>query len=252
MSNKDMKGCVEELPCQLTNEEKIDFSLKLAGLFQQQMEIEEKKKQAVNEFGARLKKVGGEIHYFSNVISSGKESRNVKCTLEYLWAAGKKILTRLDTNEVVSEEIISDFERQQHMDFVERENGKKKGPEGCVDCGAPEGESHSEDCPQFSEGENVEETEQDEPAEAVAPEECQEFGSFLASEEACQDCDRGEECFEATPESSEEVEGSPEEVPSEPYVCKSCGHEFTEAKSIEVDEDTMLDGCPNCESSDWS
>jgi hypothetical protein len=195
---KDSKDIVEELPCQLTGDEVIERSQKLAGLHQQQLEIEDKKKQAVNEFGARLKKVGGEIHYLSNIITSGKEARNVKCRLDYFWAEGKKILVRLDTREVVSEEVISDFERQQHIDFVERENGeaaKKKA-----------GEEWPEEKETVS-----------------APEECQEFGNFLASEEVCQICNRSEKCFAATPEGDGEVEEETAPVEPESKSCVDCG-----------------------------
>lgn len=157
----DSKKCVEELPCQLTEDEMLERSRKLAGLHQQQLEIEDKKKQAMNEFTARLKKVAGDIHYTSNVISSGKEVRNVECRLDYFWNEGKKVMIRLDTGEIVSDEVIPDYERQQHMEFVERENGKtpeekeewpeeETGPEVCNDCGST-GDEHSDDCPTLSE-----------------------------------------------------------------------------------------------------
>jgi hypothetical protein len=184
----DSKKCVEELPCQLTEDEMLDRSRKLAGMHQQQLEIEDKKKQAMNEFTARLKKVSGDIHYTSNVISSGKEARNVECRLDYFWEEGRKVLIRLDTGEAVSDEVIPDYERQQHMDFVERENGKvaeeaankewiepeeaeEAGPEVCNDCGST-GDEHSDDCPTLSE--EVAEEEEPEPVEPEGTEETEE------------------------------------------------------------------------------
>lgn len=170
---KDHKEVVEELPCKLTDEERSDKGVALAGLHQQRLEIEEKKKTAMSDFNARIKKVGGDIHYLSTVVNSGKESRNVKCRMDYDWTTGKKTLIRLDTDEVVREEVISDFERQQHIQFVERENSKAvenaesedwteeesaeeipvedEQPEPCPGCGAPNGDDHGEECPSLTE-----------------------------------------------------------------------------------------------------
>ena len=263
---QDKKDVVEELPCELTGEEMLERSSRLAGLHQQQMEVEDKKKTATNEFNARVKKISGEIHYLSNVISSGKESRNVKCLLDYYWTEGKKILTRLDTGEVVEESIISDFERQQHMDFVKRENekgGKKTEveyngptePDRCFECGSERGTEHAPKCPHIEEAEKDEvpvdsesETEgveevpggaaveseegvgQEESGDEVPKEnldqEC--FGTFEADNESCQGCGEAEKCFDATPEEVGSSDDSPPDEVSE--------EEALEEESIKEDD----------------
>ena len=107
---------------------------------------------------------------------------------------------------------------------------KKPEPvECCVDCGAPEGEEHSADCPSLIEEEVVETPEPegteevegepgqeesgddpDEVKEESAPasddgaEDC--FGTFVDDDPECGNCDRVQECSEATspPEAAEE------------------------------------------------
>lgn len=57
------------------------------------------------------------------LINTGKEFRMVECEWHYDWKAGKKIGRRVDTNEVVSKDTISEEERQ--LDFAPKE-GKTK------------------------------------------------------------------------------------------------------------------------------
>ena len=158
----DSKDCVEELACDLTDRELLDYGAKLSGLHQHQNDVEARKKAAVNDFGAQLKKIAGEISLVSNNVRSKKETRTVECRLDYHWKDGKKILFRLDTGEIVRESIISDFERQQHMEFMKKER--------IVDAGPSEDEtSHKYLCSscgnEFSEPKEVNQEEDMPPAE---------------------------------------------------------------------------------------
>lgn len=291
MSKVDKKNVVEELPCPLTDEETLEMSSKLAGLHQQKLEVEGKKKEAVNDFGVRIKKIDAEVHLLSNNIYSGKETRNVECRMDYDWPAGKKTLVRLDTGEVVREEVISDFERQQHMEFVERENGKaakedwpeeevaeETGPVICGDCGSS-GDEHSDDCPTLSEEmaedaapEGTEESEEepgqeetgDEVPEEVEPEEPTEeeqpepeavedncFGQFDADDETCQGCSQSADCFEETPESKADEVPADEKSDDLPPRHKCAKCEEFFEEPKDNEDEYDTTSCPLCGSSNW-
>ena len=278
---KDSRDCVEELPCDLTDEELLEHSAKCAELYHQRDEVEISKKQAVTDFGLRLKKIDGEIHLLSNNIRSKKETRNVQCTLDYDWPAGKKVLTRLDVGEVVSEEVISDYERQQHMNFVEKKNEEKdeEVPEEIVEETPPESteeteegagqEDSGDDAKKGKGGTAMPEEEGEEKEEDPDPEGdglgC--FATYSAEDDACGKCGQSKECQEATPEDYQEpaadeglpTEGSEEEVvaeekskeePSEKttgYKCLKCEEFFDEPKETEDDETE----CPLCGTRSW-
>ena len=122
-------------------------------------------------------------------------------------------------------EVISDYERQRHLNLIEKENEKrgdaaeaqaseaveKKDPTlfgpnkdveldesiTCPDCGAPEGEDHAEGCPFLTEGAPVEFEEMEHPEE-------------ISSEEAGEAADKIEETLE------EDLAPMPEEETPEP------------------------------------
>jgi hypothetical protein len=264
----DSKPCTEELPCNLSDAEINDKALKLASLHQQKTEVEEKKKTAMDEFKAKLKKIDGDIHYLSNMINSGKESRNVQCRLEYRWAEGKKILIRLDTGEIVSEEVIPDFERQQHVNFVERENEMPAEDELEESPEDDEESEREEDSPIGTEnnaGEPEEEsTEETEPAptQEESGDEVQDdappcFGDYDPRDDACQGCAESQDCeIQANPtKENDETEPQGEPAEEEPakkehkYKCRQCEGFFDEPKDNGDEEDTT--SCPLCQANNW-
>ena len=242
MSNIDSKDCVEELPCDLSDHELLDYAQRLSNLHQQKLDIEARKKAAVTEFGARTKKIEGEISLLSNNISTKKESRNVECRADCHWSKGKRLLIRLDTGELVSESVISEFERQQHMEFMNKErtpsSAEEREEEPAIDV---EADIILEETPEDEKLEPEEEPLAEEAEEPAVEEEV-----FQETEEA--DPELGEESVsKETPEPVKRGRKVTE------YACKACGNMFNDPSEIEAGEDEApVKVCPNCESPNFS
>lgn len=192
------------------------------------------------------------------------------------YSKGEKTLYRTDTGEAVKVETISAIERQRYIEFVEKENKdgeisqavkkaeeKKAGKKGkskdvkkkdtsCPDCGAPEGEEHSEGCPTL-----MPEPEQSEPEEAseVAADDMPEedcFGTFDSNDAECANCDRLQECSKETLSGGETEKPAEEPAVKESaetpfYTCKKCGKGFEEY----IDKGDGVWECPHCKADDW-
>lgn len=247
MTNIDSKDCVEELPCDLCDHELLEYAARLSNLHQQKLDIEAKKKAAVTEFGARTKKIDGEISLLSNNISTKKETRNVECRADYHWPKGKRFLIRLDTGELVSESVISEFERQQHMEFMNKERtpssteeSEEESPAIEVEASIVHEETPEDEKPETEPGTETEEAE----AEVEEP---------VVEEEVFQETDEPDP---ELGEASGPVE-APEPIKSgrkvTEYACKACGNMFNDPRQIDAGEDEPpLEVCPNCESPNFS
>ena len=247
MTNIDSKDCVEELACDLSDHELLDYAARLSNLHQQKLDIEARKKAAVTEFGARTKKIEGEISLLSNNISTKKESRNVECRADYHWSKGKRFLIRLDTGELVSESVISEFERQQHMEFMNKErapsSAEERGEEPAIEV---EAETIHEETPEDEKPETEPVEPEEEPLAEEAEEPAVEEEVFQETEEA--DPELGEESVsKETPEPVKRGRKVTE------YACKACGNMFNDPSEIEAGEDEApIKVCPNCESPNFS
>jgi len=94
------------LECQLTDTEKLAYSKKLAYANQRLYHLEDQKKAYNSQIKSDMEKSGSEISYLSQAIDSGKEYRDIECTVEYDWIANQMIWIRIDTGEVAKKEII--------------------------------------------------------------------------------------------------------------------------------------------------
>jgi len=108
----ETKPAIETLPVVLTIEEHLDRSQKLAKANQDGVEIENKKKDIVADFGAQIKKIEATVGALSRIVASGKEYRDVKCLWTYNYTQGFKELRRLDTMDVVKHQELTQQERQ--------------------------------------------------------------------------------------------------------------------------------------------
>lgn len=106
------KPCEEHLPVILTQEELIDRSRKLAKANQDNTELENQKKDVVADFNAQAKKIESILGMLSRIVSTGKEYRDVKCVWTFNYTQGYKELKRLDTDEIVRHQELTQTERQ--------------------------------------------------------------------------------------------------------------------------------------------
>ena len=108
----ETKPTEEHLAVILTQEELIDLSRKLAKANEDGVEIENRKKDVVADFAARIKKIEAITGALARIVSSGKEYRDVKCLWTFNYTQGYKELKRLDTGDVVKHQELSQVERQ--------------------------------------------------------------------------------------------------------------------------------------------
>lgn len=117
---------VEELSCQLTDEEWKERATQLAEAHNRTESVKARKKSVMAEINADLKTVEARETKLSNIVSSGYEQREVTVQKKYDYEAGYVIKTRTDTNEEISRREMSTHERQGGL-FDELDAGETPG-----------------------------------------------------------------------------------------------------------------------------
>lgn len=108
----ESKPCEEYLQCILTDQELITKSRELAKANEDLADVEAKKKDVMADFTAQQKKHEANIGVLSRIVSTGKEYRNVKCEWQFHYDKGRKMLRRMDTDDIIRTEEITQKERQ--------------------------------------------------------------------------------------------------------------------------------------------
>lgn len=106
-----------ELPCRLTYPELDRYRDELARLTTEETEIEERKKEVVSDFKARLDKCSAERRLIARKISTKQEHRQVECRWIRDFDSNRAELIRLDTMEVVDVRALTAEERQQELEL---------------------------------------------------------------------------------------------------------------------------------------
>lgn len=83
----------------------------------QENELAQFQKQAK----AKISQTEGRINELSEKVYSEKEFRETSCEWCYDFEKGTKTLWRLDTNEEMETEIISEYEKQEEMSIAQSE-----------------------------------------------------------------------------------------------------------------------------------
>ena len=98
----------ELLECVLTEKELLDKGGQLSKKNQERDRLEDEKKTITSEFKAKVDSCNAEIAKLALVVSSGRESRKIRCETRYNTPEhGMKSLVRLDTEETVKIESMS-------------------------------------------------------------------------------------------------------------------------------------------------
>lgn len=110
----DMKT-TRKLPVQLTEEEIQQRSQALAGNLKKTDVLKEEKKASTSEFKARIDACNDITKKLAEIITSGKEDRDVECEMIKDFKRNTVTITRTDTGEVVDERPMTEDERQEKM-----------------------------------------------------------------------------------------------------------------------------------------
>ncbi len=107
----------ELLPCPLPDGQIAEKGRRLASLMQEHDLLEDDRKASNETFKGRIAKIGEEITALQREIITGRQDAPVDCHWLYRWADERKDLIRLDTEQTVRTEGITQEERQQHFRF---------------------------------------------------------------------------------------------------------------------------------------
>jgi hypothetical protein len=117
-----LKKDVRPLECILTNEEKLKYSFEMAEYLAKKTAAEARKKSFTAQIGSELAECEEHLSLLGNKIRTGREFRDVECSITYDWDRKVKTWTRNDTNEIVKEDIITEHELQEEAEL----NAKKE------------------------------------------------------------------------------------------------------------------------------
>jgi hypothetical protein len=112
-----MKTCTRKLYCELTTDELVTRGNELA----QELTGIVKLELGRARLNAKIKPKKERVEELAVIIDAKKEERDVKCTWHYDYERGQKTLRRDDTYEALDDDIIQEYERQQHLKFTGEE-----------------------------------------------------------------------------------------------------------------------------------
>lgn len=131
------------LPVALTDEERLEFANELAKANQAVEHAIDEKKYLNSQAGAKVKQAEAHRDEITNIVSSGKEWREVIVHRVFDYDKGIVTETRTDTGEVIASRQLTDHEKQGNLldELPEAEEAADEQPEGAE---APADESSEE------------------------------------------------------------------------------------------------------------
>lgn len=110
-----IKKVSEKLPCQLTDEERLNFGDMMATASQDVDAAESTKKSAVKQLNYEIQEAKTERDRLARIVNSRTEYRDVTVSVRYDYESGKVIKTRTDTGEIIEDRWMTDEEKQTSM-----------------------------------------------------------------------------------------------------------------------------------------
>lgn len=109
---EDRQVEVRELPCKLTEKERMDKAKLLAQSVTEKSEAEDQRKAMASDYKAKIDGMEAQIQRLSGHVTTGMESRRVDCVWEFDLDRKTKFLIRTDTGETVSQARLTQDELQ--------------------------------------------------------------------------------------------------------------------------------------------
>jgi len=103
---------LHDVPCGLTETEKADAAMVLAGAYQARESLAIEKKTLLADIKQKTDRLAEQIHKTSIMVQMGIEVRSIKCNLILNYTTNHAKLIRLDTKEVVEEREMTQEEKQ--------------------------------------------------------------------------------------------------------------------------------------------
>jgi ribosomal protein S28E/S33 len=115
-----------QLPCVLTDEEKIKYGLEQSEALQKMAECENLKKQFDTQIKADIEKHEARAHEIGHKLTSGKEFRQVECRIVRNWEEKTRVWIRTDTGEIAQQDIIPEHELQEELELQEKKTKEEQ------------------------------------------------------------------------------------------------------------------------------
>jgi hypothetical protein len=115
----DTKRTKKQLEVMLTHTELAAYSETLAIEVRNVADLKDEKKNFDKRMGDAIKEKEKEVSEVAMKVAEKKERREVDCLWDHDWNRNVKVLTRLDTFEVVESRVIPADERQLYLDGIE-------------------------------------------------------------------------------------------------------------------------------------
>lgn len=109
----------KNVPVLLSISELLEISKELARANQELARVSNQKKETMASFAASQKIAEAIIENLSLKISTGKEYRDVDCSVTFDQKLMKKFITRMDTGEVVETTKLTTADLQEELEFYE-------------------------------------------------------------------------------------------------------------------------------------
>ena len=99
----------------LQSDELQEFASQLAANITERNQLENDKKEVMSDFTARIDEKTSHIQRLAENIQSGYEYREVSCSIQYDFDRRVKTIARMDTGELIIEEVLTPDEYQQEI-----------------------------------------------------------------------------------------------------------------------------------------
>jgi hypothetical protein len=111
-----MKEIQQELECTLNEAELNERGQRMSSAMLKYDEVEAAKKEAVKDYSEEMKALRGQMRELPRVIRRRSEIRTVTCGVQFhMPEVGMKRVIRLDTGEIVRDEVMTVDERQNNL-----------------------------------------------------------------------------------------------------------------------------------------
>jgi hypothetical protein len=110
--------------CILTDEEKLKYGQEVSRALVDRAQAEADMKSFSAEKKAEIAGFDARIGGISGKINNGYEYRDIDCDVHYDWIAKEKRWINRETGEIVKDDIISEKDLQEHLDFEDKEKRK--------------------------------------------------------------------------------------------------------------------------------
>lgn len=111
-----------QLECVLTDAEKLVYGKELSQNLNKIQELDGQLQRFKDEIKSEMTTCETTVNVLSRKIDTGKEFRMIECVIARDWEKKTRTWTRMDTGEVVKDDIIPDFELQEEMELQEKRN----------------------------------------------------------------------------------------------------------------------------------